>query len=43
MANEAKRMCPPDTADYDTARRRRKGRPETYGITSNPTSDEKRR
>ena len=21
MANEAKRMCPPDTADYDTARR----------------------
>ena len=21
MANEAKRMCPADTADYDTARR----------------------
>ena len=43
MTNEAKRMCPADTADYDTARRRRKGRPETYVITSNPTSDEKRR
>ena len=43
MANEAKRMCPADTADYDTARRRRKGRHETYVITSNPTFDEKRR
>ena len=43
MTSKAKRMCPADTADYDTARRRRKGRPETYVITSNPTSDEKRR
>ncbi len=43
MPNEAKRMCPVDTADYDTVRRRRKGRPETYVITSNPTFDEKRR
>ena len=43
MTSKAKRMCPADIADYDTARRRRKGRPETYVITSNPTSDEKRR
>ena len=43
MTNKAKRMCPADTADYDTARRRRKGRHETYVITSNPTFDEKRR
>lgn len=43
MTSKAKRMCPADTADYDTARRRRKGRHETYVITSNPTFDEKRR
>ena len=43
MTSKAKQMCPADTADYDTARRRRKGRHETYVITSNPTFDEKRR